>query len=99
MFSLSKTYNKTRKEKRRNYFKDLMVKLKDTSQSNPKAFWDIINTLKSSDQENKEIISHEFHVKKYKWCLSYKKLTENQKFSQHLIPCIICIIYSLGISI
>ncbi|CAC5376152.1 unnamed protein product [Mytilus coruscus] len=53
-FHLSKTYNKTRKEKRRNYFKDLMVKLKNTSQSNPKAFWDIINTLKSSDQENKE---------------------------------------------
>ncbi|CAC5420911.1 unnamed protein product [Mytilus coruscus] len=53
-FHLSKTYNKTRKEKRRNYFKDLMVKLKNTSQSNPKTFWDIINTLKSSDQENKE---------------------------------------------
>ncbi|CAC5376138.1 unnamed protein product [Mytilus coruscus] len=68
-FHLSKTYNKTRKEKRRNYFKDLMVKLKNTSQSNPKAFWDIINTLKSSDQENKES-----GIDTESWLLHFKEL-------------------------
>ncbi|CAC5376274.1 unnamed protein product [Mytilus coruscus] len=68
-FHLSKTYNKTRKEKRRNYFKDLMVKLENTSQSNPKAFWDIINTLKSSDQENKES-----GIDAESWLLHFKEL-------------------------
>ncbi|CAG2195905.1 unnamed protein product [Mytilus edulis] len=58
-FHLSKTYNKTRKEKRRNYFKDLMVKLKNTSQSNPKAFWDIINTLKVLIKRTRKVLTND----------------------------------------
>lgn len=45
-FSLIKNYNKIRREMCRNFYKKLLDKITSIPQSNPKAFWDIINSLK-----------------------------------------------------
>lgn len=54
-FCLSKQYNKLRKERRRNHFKDIVNKMKNLSTKNPKQFWEIVNTLKFCDSEKEEI--------------------------------------------
>ena len=48
-FTMSKKYmlyNKLRKAKRRAYYSDMMFKLNSLSDTNPKAFWDLVNELK-----------------------------------------------------
>jgi hypothetical protein len=49
---MSKKYNKFRKAKRRAYYSDMMFKLNSLSDTNPKAFWDLVNELK---YENKRL--------------------------------------------
>lgn len=54
-FSLSKKYNKVRKERRRNYFRDIVNKMKTLSTKDPKEFWGIVNSLKNLETDNEEI--------------------------------------------
>jgi hypothetical protein len=42
-FTMSKKYNKLRKAKRRAHYSDMMFKLNSLSDTNPKAFWDLVN--------------------------------------------------------
>jgi len=71
-------YYKTRKEKRRNYFKSLVDKLKNIPQDNPKEFWNVINTLKHNESESCDP----------QWMLNpgFKELNQvgNEKSSQDL---------------
>lgn len=80
-FTLSRKYYKTRKEKRRNYFKSLVDKLKNIPQDNPKEFWNVINTLKHNESE---ICDPPVDAKS--WLAHFKELNQvgNEKSSQDL---------------
>ena len=54
-FTLNKKYNKARKERRRNYYKSIIDKLRNIPQDNPKDFWAVINALKNEDTYKLEV--------------------------------------------
>jgi hypothetical protein len=70
-------YNKLRKAKRRSYYSDMMFKLNSLSDTNPKAFWDLVNELKYENKSDKG--TWENYFKKLN-TLSTEKAVLNEKF-------------------
>ena len=68
-YSLSKQYNKTGREMRRNFYKKLIDRLTSIPQSNPKVFWDTINSLKMNEKK-----SDNLHIEANEWLNHLRKL-------------------------
>jgi hypothetical protein len=82
-FTMSKKYNKLRKAKRRAYYSDMMFKLNSLSDTNPKAFWDLVNELKYENKSDKgtnlDAPTWENYLKKLN-TLSIEKAVLNAQF-------------------
>ena len=82
-FTMSKKYNKLRKAKRRAYYSDMMIKLNSLSDTNPKAFWDLVNELKYENKSDKgtnlDALTWENYLEKLN-TLSIEKAVLNAKF-------------------
>ena len=87
-FTMSKKYNKLRKAKRRAYYIDIMMfKLNSLSDTNPKAFWDLVNELKYENKSDKgtnlDAPTWENYFKKLN-TLSTEKAVLNENFESLL---------------
>jgi hypothetical protein len=80
-------YNKLRKAKRRSYYSDMMFKLNSLSDTNPKAFWDLVNELKYENKSDKgtnlDAPTWENYLKKLN-TLSTEKAVLNENFESLL---------------
>jgi hypothetical protein len=71
-FTMSKKYNKLRKANRRAYYSDMMFKLNSLSDTNPKAFWDLVNELKYENKSDKGTNLEKIgHTTFYTYCYDF----------------------------